>query len=234
MIETLLGSSIAMYGWSYFLLYHLPKILPLLVFSLYCFADFKFKRLNRVITGFAWLALIGACVIGLVLVVGCVANLPLNLFIGDAYGWSYEAPIEWMLCFIGCWIITKSKTGDAIATLGYAVVAVSAGGDLHEFAFGLVNPNHYYHSSYPLFVSTQVLCILFLVLFMKWHNWKINKVAAVAFVVYLVFSMVYATVINPNVSGIWHLPNMLIQRLPAIFLVMSIPLGFRKEQNAKV
>lgn len=214
------------YGLTYFLMYHLPKILPLIIVGLYCLVDYKVHIVNKFLDVLSKAILVLVVTVGFAILSTYLMGLPLSVLMGDSYTWSYEAIIEWIFCFVVCWILTNHKLSSSITALTYAVVAVSAGGDLHEFAFGILNINHYYHPTYPLLISTQILSIIILILLMKEHHWKLNKLTAIAFVMYVVFTIVYATIINPNIKGIWHLPNLWIPRLPIIFLLASIPTGF--------
>jgi hypothetical protein len=111
--------------------------------GLYCFADFQIGIVNRILKASAWITLGAAVGLLTVFAAGLASGLSLNVFFSDAYGWSYEAPIEWTFCFIACWIIIKAKFNDVLLASTYGVLAVSAGGDLHEAVFGLANMDHY-------------------------------------------------------------------------------------------
>jgi amino acid permease len=87
------------------------------------------------------------------------------------------------------------------------------------------------NSTYPLLLSTQILSMIFIAVLAKRNNWKINKWFVVALVMYVVFTVLYATVFNPNSLSTVHFQNMWIQRLPTILLLTAIPTGFKHAES---
>jgi hypothetical protein len=220
------------YGLIYYLMYYLPKILPFVIMWFYCFADFKINFFNKIFNHVSFISLILACGLALVLLFGVATKLPLSFLFGNNYSWSYDAALEWSLCFVALWFITKLKTSSSLAALTFAAIGISAGGNLHEMVFGLFNINQYFHITYPVILATPLVSIIFVAVLMKDQLWKNNLFSIIAFIGYLCFTILYATIFNPNVHGI-HFQVMWIQRLPTILLLLSIPFGFRKEnQNA--
>jgi hypothetical protein len=220
---------VAWYGMPYLLMFFLPKILPITVMGLYYLAEFKIQFLNRTLKRISYLSVIIGLAAFLMLLFGLILNLPSDIFFSSFYAWGYEAPLEWSFCFVVAWILTEIKTRDSLLSLTYSAQAICLGGMIHEVFFLLARYDLYYHLSYPLIIATSWLSLFFILLLMidnKWHN---HFLFSTSLFIYVIFSIFYVTVFNPDITSTIHFQTMWIQRLPTILLLILLPLGFKRK-----
>ena len=220
---------VAWYGLPYFLMFYLPKILPITVMGLYYLAEFRIQPINRTLRLISWLSLVIALGLFFMLLLGLTLNLPSDIFFGSFYAWGYEAPLEWTFCFVATWILTELKTRNSLLSLTYSAQAICLGGMIHEVFLLLARYDLYYHLSYPLIIATSWLSLFFILLLMIDNRWHNHFLFSTTVTIYLIFSLFYLTVFNPDVTTTVHFSTMWVQRLPTVLLLVMLPLGFKRK-----
>jgi len=199
--------------------------------GLYYLEGFKLQILNKGLSLLSWLCFFLTLSVGIMLLIGMILNLSSADFFGIHYEWSYEAALEWVFCFLAAWLLTNMKTEDPLLAMTYSAQAISLGSYMHEFVFGIFNPDFYYHLTYPLLIATPLVSLFFVFLLTYGNQWKAHVLFIMSFMIYVCFMVLYATVFNPNVEGIVHIPTMWFQRIPTILVLITIPLGFKRKRE---
>jgi hypothetical protein len=201
------------FGLGYYIIFYLPKILPITLFGLYLFLK-PTKLLNQI----GVLFFVASVVAVPFFVVNQLLNIPMALYFQE-YNWFYPPIIEWAGAFALCWLITYYKTSSSFFSMLLSTQVIVAGGFLYELPVGA---GTFFSTYYPLCIATPIVCfgvIAYLLAEKHWHPTKIFYILLLPFFAYLVF---YPFNIYFN---IW------VPRLPTILLLATLPFGFQVKEH---
>jgi len=217
------------YGVHWALRYYLPKILPFTVFMVYLAAErLKFRMWLR--NFFGWAGFSSSFATAPLLIAGFFVGVPVTLFMGDVFEWSYVALITWNLTFIAAYLLLYWRTRNSLLSLTFATCVISAGGMIYEL------PIYYRfldqvltHISFPCIVATKWVSFIFITYLLEKHKWKPTWIFWVALTAYTVHGLWYFGHWNRDAgySPLAWLPvTRWLPRLVGAVLLLSLTLGF--------
>lgn len=197
------------------------KITPLIFFALYLYYKqsdvVRFKRGVRNMYLF-FIGIVGPFL--LFLIYGVLVGRSFYSWTG--LNWSYHAAFEWSLAVLACFVLWIRKNPDVITAFSFAFLSMHAAGFLYELPLVVqwIAPNSgydFFNSWHPLYITTKVIAPFLLGYMLYRERWKPNPLFYIALPGYIAFSILWF--FTPRQWVNW------IPRLPAIFLMLTLPLS---------
>jgi hypothetical protein len=207
------------FGLGYTFLFYGAKILPITLMGLYLIYKPKWLDIALKYSSYLCIAIIALAV---PLFASIYLTNPVNYDVGG-YTWYYPAVIEWSLCFLLSWFLCRLKTENSFLSFVFAFQIIVFGGTLYELPVNnlLSHSDLFYSFFYPFYVATIWVSLVFIIYFLIIKRWQLNKLFFVLLAIYFIYAVFYYY--NPYFNG-W------LPRIPAILLLATLPLGFKKQE----
>lgn len=209
----------------YFLLYYLPKVIPLIAAGIYILKRNPppAQTVIRVYKGLLLGTVLTAVTVTTALLF--FNQTILNSILTEDYNWSMAGWLTWNYGFIAFFAASYFTTKEIFYSFTYATLGISAGGLIYELPICFSDYQAYIHTDYPFCIATAWISLGVLAWMIQKKHGHPTKPFAIALAIFFATSIIYKLTGNP-LLGEW------LPRIPTVLLLATIPTGFKKQAYA--
>lgn len=226
--------TLANYGVAYWCIFYLPKFVPLLLFGVYLLSiKSRFRDWLNVLSNIGLFGeiLFFAGALFSFLLAGAPLTFPNVLFSVGPYVWSWAGLLTWLAVFNVAFLLSYRRVKDYLFGLVFSVLVLSVGGMLYEIPVHMkLCLGYYIDYSYPLFLGTEFVSVVFLGIILYMSKWKPTKTFFLAFLVYLIHVVAWLQLrdfVANSAGGVIEVLGWWLPRIVGASLLLSLVSGMK-------